>query len=122
MAKKSKMSVVPPAAETTPPGAIEPEPASKKYSTGSTIKIGSEDAGTIRAALEPLMRGQQNLGALREDFAGKEQQVLQALGKARESYNSTVIAIGRKRGINLGPGSNETWSFNAEEMSFTRNG
>lgn len=117
-----KLGIVP-----NPPDAVEPTNGGgeataemKKYSVGSRVVCGGEDAATIRSALQPLAQLHERLGVLREDFFAKEQQILRALGQARENYNGTVVAVGRKRGINLGPGSDQTWNFNADEVSFTR--
>lgn len=92
----------------------------KKYGIGARVVCSDEDAETLRAAAAPLAELHQRLGALREEFLAREQQLLRSISQARENYLNTAITIGRKKGIDLGPGSSETWTFKPEESAFVR--
>lgn len=96
------------------------EAKARKYAVGERVFCSEEDAATLRSTVNSLAELHQRLGALRDEFLAREHQMLRAIAQAREGYMNTAIAIGKKAGINLGPGSDEVWTFNPEESVFVR--
>lgn len=102
-------------------GRAEAKVETKKYSVGANIQIGGDDAETIKTAHKEIEKFLLFGGTKADEYDRLRAQVLQAVDKARQDYNSTVTMIGKKRGIALGdPASKEVWNWNPDTLTWSR--
>lgn len=68
------------------------------------IKVSDEDAATARAAERAIFDAQQKLGRVREAYILNEATCLEGIAKAREAFQSVLLTLGKKHGVDLTTG------------------
>lgn len=90
--------------------------AAQPSAGAEVVRLGEDDALTVRSAHQTIVNGQATLGAIREQFLTNENAQRQAIAKARQDFESVMHTLAKKHGIDL---ENDQWTFNLADMSFT---
>jgi len=117
-------------------GKFPPKQPEEQHAVGATVPIAEPNAQVeAQTALRRLTDAQCALGVLRFDFLTKPLNLSQRLAAlAREAdlargiaaleqeYRRVVIEAGKRLGLAIGPGSPQTWQYDAVQAAFRRVG
>lgn len=104
---------------TPPPSST---PTLVEHQVGAEIELASEDQATLSSSADPMQAAINKHSNLRRAFVRQEQVALAEVAQAEAVYQSALIAIGLKHGIQMGPGSGQSWSYGGDSGVLKRLG
>jgi hypothetical protein len=110
-----------PATPSPSPSPSTQTPA-QEHPIGTEITISDDDRATLSSAADPLQSAMNTHSKLRRQFLQQEQIVLGQITKAEQSYHATLVAVGGKYEVKMGPGSGQNWNYGGDSGVLKRLG
>lgn len=85
-----------------------------------SVKVSDEDARTIATADQTVFNLQQQLGRAREYALNVETEVMAALVRARHDYQTILVTVGKKNGLEKIGTSAAQYNYDADTATYTR--
>lgn len=92
----------------------------KGHEVGSEVAISKDDAETLALYEKRMTELHRQLGQKRAEMIDFENKVAEALRKTHGEYESMVMSIAQKKGLNVGQDSGESWRYDQDTQKFTR--